>query len=255
MRRLLLVSSLLVMVAAPCFAQHGGAPAGGMHAAPAAHVAAPVARPVGPSHLASHPVPARATTHTSINRPPVHTYPSRPTGTATFNTYSNYGSQPYDFGSNVPGLGFDYTHYAAVHPNSRHYYGGSAYPFVGGSIFVPTPYYYGGDYAEPEEQPVESGQVQGPEQQGEITAEAPTEPPPAAPRSRAYSVAAPPMTEYTFVRRDGSLFFAVAYSWTNGTLQYVTQDGLRKIVPLSALDLDATSQFNEQRGVTFHLPA
>jgi hypothetical protein len=51
------------------------------------------------------------------------------------------------------------------------------------------------------------------------------------------------------------VFFAVAYSWVNGNLQYITQEGLRKIAPLTTLDLDATSQFNEQRGVPFRSPA
>jgi hypothetical protein len=61
--------------------------------------------------------------------------------------------------------------------------------------------------------------------------------------------------EYVFVRRDGSLLFAVAYSWDNGTLRYVTRDGLRRSVTRDALDMDATQQFNEQRGLSFHLPA
>ncbi len=61
--------------------------------------------------------------------------------------------------------------------------------------------------------------------------------------------------EYVFVRRDGTLLFAVAYSWDNGTLRYVTRDGLRRSVTQDTLDMDATQQFNEQRGVNFHLPA
>ena len=50
------------------------------------------------------------------------------------------------------------------------------------------------------------------------------------------------------------LLFAVAYSWDNGTLRYVTRDGLRRSVTRDALDMDATQQFNEQRGLSFHLP-
>jgi hypothetical protein len=57
------------------------------------------------------------------------------------------------------------------------------------------------------------------------------------------------------VRRDGTVFFAVAYAWENGTLRYVTSQGLRRTVTQDALDLDATRQFNEQRGLTFQLPA
>jgi hypothetical protein len=61
--------------------------------------------------------------------------------------------------------------------------------------------------------------------------------------------------EFVFVRRDGTVFFAVAYSWEKGTLRYITSQGLRRTVTQDALDLDATRQFNEQRGLNFRLPA
>jgi hypothetical protein len=61
--------------------------------------------------------------------------------------------------------------------------------------------------------------------------------------------------QYIFVRRDGTVFFAVAYAWENGTLRYITSDGLRRNIDKNALDLDATQQFNEQRGLNFRLPA
>ncbi len=60
---------------------------------------------------------------------------------------------------------------------------------------------------------------------------------------------------YVFVRRDGTVFFATAYAWENGTLRYITAEGLRRTVTADKLDLDATQQFNEQRGLTFRLPA
>jgi hypothetical protein len=60
--------------------------------------------------------------------------------------------------------------------------------------------------------------------------------------------------EFVFVRRDGTVFFAVAYSWEKGTLRYITSQGLRHTVAQDALDLDATKQFNEQRGLNFRLP-
>jgi hypothetical protein len=53
------------------------------------------------------------------------------------------------------------------------------------------------------------------------------------------------------VRRDGTVFFAVAYAWENGTLRYVTSEGLRRSVAHETLDLSATQQFNEQRGLNF----
>jgi len=65
----------------------------------------------------------------------------------------------------------------------------------------------------------------------------------------------PEQAEYVFVRQDGSLIFAVAYSLINDRLQYVTAEGLRRTIPLNTLDLNATQQFNEQRGVSIRLPA
>ena len=61
--------------------------------------------------------------------------------------------------------------------------------------------------------------------------------------------------QFIFVRRDGTVFFAVAYAWEKGTLRYITSQGLRHTVTQDALDLDATRQFNEQRGLNFRLPA
>jgi hypothetical protein len=43
----------------------------------------------------------------------------------------------------------------------------------------------------------------------------------------------------------------VAYAWENETLRYVTSEGLRHSVARETLDLSATQQFNEQRGLSF----
>jgi hypothetical protein len=56
------------------------------------------------------------------------------------------------------------------------------------------------------------------------------------------------------VRRDGGLVSAVAYTWENGTLRYVTPEGLRRSMSRDALDLNVTQQFNEQRGLNFRAP-
>ncbi|MGB6884775.1 MAG: hypothetical protein WBE10_12065, partial [Candidatus Acidiferrum sp.] len=61
--------------------------------------------------------------------------------------------------------------------------------------------------------------------------------------------------EYVFVRRDGTLFFATAFAWENGTLRYITREGLRHTMSLDQLDLNATQQFNQQRGLIFRMPA
>jgi hypothetical protein len=61
--------------------------------------------------------------------------------------------------------------------------------------------------------------------------------------------------EYVFVRRDGTVFFAVAYTWENGTLRYITNEGVRHSLAGENLDIDATQRFNEQRGLNFRSPA
>lgn len=75
------------------------------------------------------------------------------------------------------------------------------------------------------------------------------------PAAETASSAASDNEEFVFVRRDGTVFFAVAYAWEKGTLRYITSQGLRHTVTQDALDLDATRQFNEQRGLNFHAPA
>jgi hypothetical protein len=153
----------------------------------------------------------------------------------------------------VPGLGFDYPHFFATHPNAgRHFRHDSGFviPFIDGGFYLPVPMY--ADQGGPAPQADES--------------EAANQPPPvdqspardssSSSSSRMRSEPLPPeQTEYVFVRQDGSLIFAVAYSLINDRLQYVTAEGLRRTIPLNALDLNATQQFNEQRGVSIRLPA
>jgi hypothetical protein len=76
-----------------------------------------------------------------------------------------------------------------------------------------------------------------------------------APVSQAEVTPVGETSEYVFVRRDGTVFFAVAYAWENGTLRYVTSEGLRRSAAGDSLDLNATQQFNEQRGLNFRLPS
>jgi hypothetical protein len=63
-----------------------------------------------------------------------------------------------------------------------------------------------------------------------------------------------PVNEYVFVKRDGTRIFAVAYSMTKGSLQYITREGLRRSLALDSLDYDATEKSNEERGNTVNLP-
>ena len=159
----------------------------------------------------------------------------------------------------TPGLGFDYAHVAATHPNGvngrRHHgnefnEGAVLFPFSGGGYFVPTD--SGGAAVEGDGSVAEAA-----EEEAEVArAERPA-------RVRSVDrlpVLGPPapqtyVPEYVFVKRDGTVFFAVAYSWERGSLRYVSSEGLRRTLEREKLDLDATQQFNEQRGMVFRAPA
>jgi len=182
-----------------------------------------------------------------------------------------FGNQPYgrpnsanqnaffsDF-NGVPGLGFDYVHYAATHPGaSRRRFGNGAgyFPFFDTGFLLPYAPVYATDAQDdaPYALPPQDTQVLA----NDGSSAARRYPGYGLEAGSSYDViVAPqkPSESYVFVRRDGTLFFAVAYSWSDGTLNYVTQEGLRRSVGRDALDLDATQQFNEQRGLNFHSPA
>jgi hypothetical protein len=172
------------------------------------------------------------------------------------------------FSQDVPGLGFDYAHLAAVggsRGRSRGRFGDrdddrdrrrnfvAFFPFFGGGYYMPL---------FPEEYD-DTGNMADSEQTEGVEPDYYSE---RAPRPEEYAQNYPPgpaeaaspakpADEYVFVRRDGTLFFAVAYAWQDDTLRYVTGEGLRQSVESSALDLNATRQFNEQRGLNFRMPA
>ena len=153
----------------------------------------------------------------------------------------------------VPGLGFDYPHFFAVHPNAgRHFRHNSGFviPFIDGGFFLPVP--MSGDQNPVAPQAEDNGAANQPSQPEQNLARDTDR----NLRDRMQSEPLPPdQTEYVFVRQDGSLIFAVAYSLINDRLQYVTAEGLRRTIPLNTLDFAATQQFNEQRGVSIRLPA
>ena len=166
--------------------------------------------------------------------------------------------------SNVPGLGFDAVHVAATRGNrgrdrGEHGRGrgnefGVLFPFFdGGGYYVPTgPDMLG--YGQGDGQAVEDAEDQGPG--GD---DRPDRPPDRGGRMGEERL---PMEQpqkdveqYVFVRRDGTVFFAVAYSWDEGSLRYISSEGMKHSVSRDSLDLKATQQFNEERGLTFRAPA
>lgn len=236
-------------------------------AAPAMHAGAAhfTAGGHSPAHLGSsalahptvphHPAPVKpVSTHPSARTYPAPSQPGYVKMNMPFPNNGYYNNGDFnDGGIPVPGLGFDYVHFAAVHPGvfNHHFHGGGVVPFIGGGIYVPFEY-YSEPYPAPEqpaEPEVEPEQAQAAQQQEYST------PPAYAPPRERSNTALAPSPEYIFVRRDGSVFFAVAYSSSNGSLQYITRDGFRRVIPITTLDLDATSQFNEQRGLSFRSPA
>ena len=243
----------------------GGARGGGGHAMISApRAAAPSFSRAGgsaPSYRGA-PTSSRSLNMSGMQRSPVY----RGTRPAT-RTYNQRGYVP-DF-TGVPGLGFDWAHYAAVHPgygrggrgnNGSRYRG--YFPFFDSGFLLPyaDSYDYGDGYAD------------GPAQTAAYYDDAPAPPDPGSGYAdqadpRAYAASRPvhpydvvvtppnPNDAYIFVKRDGSVFFAVAYSWDAGSLSYITQEGVRRSVSRDDLDLTATQQFNEQRGFNFRVPA
>jgi hypothetical protein len=206
---------------------------------------------------------AHATVAPHVTAVPAGVHRTRPSGTATRSVSVASGLRnlplfPNDgfstFGA--PGLGFDYPHLAAVGggispPFSGRNRAGVGLGFGGFLLFSP------GVIVEPGEEAVQP--MPSPEEEAAANAPAPESASNVADQFLPYpgAPAALPRdtSEYVFVRRDGGLLFAVAYSWDNGVLRYVTRDGVRRSVAQDMLDMNATQQFNEQRGLSFHLPA
>jgi hypothetical protein len=187
--------------------------------------------------------------------------PSPRVGSPIRNHGSGNSGRPLRSQDIVPGLGFDYPHFAATHPNGIHDrdrnrgFGAAYFPlFYGGGYYMPL---FPDDVDEApaaEAQQVDAGQpepVQTASRPGDYE---PRQNRPPAAQPVAVANAEPEVEPYVFVRRDGTLFFATAYAWENGTLRYITSEGLRHTVTADKLDLDATQQFNEQRGLTFRSP-
>jgi hypothetical protein len=185
-------------------------------------------------------------------------------GTGSFANSFNFTGQ-----NGVPGLGFDFPHLAAVGGNFRfnppgfgrgmnHHrdFGGN---FGTGILFGGFPYY--SDFSDYQQEP------QQPQQPQVIVIQQPV---PAAPSEQqiapsrdtipeAAQPAPPPapvrdIGEFILVRRDGRIVFASVFSVTGTQVQYVTPEGIRRVLPLSELDASATQEMNEARGTTlqFH---
>jgi hypothetical protein len=251
MRRIWMVASFALILPVVARAQHRGEMGTGMG------MPAPAVAAHGVSGGAPHVV-ARVSAGTRPATTVVHRTRAVGTPSRNITVASSAANLPvFSTAMNVPGLGFDYPHLAAVGPHQGHGRFGSRQN-------IPFGYGYGGFLLSSPEivvenpQAVEEAQQAPPDDNGIGPAGVD------GPRDSQYAYVPrttpapePPAdaSEYVFVRRDGGLLFAVAYSWDNGTLRYVTRDGVRKTVTQDSLDMDATQQFNEQRGLSFRVPA
>ena len=240
MRRIWMVASFVLIVPVVASAQHRG---GMGAAAPVVNVAPHVVSGSAPHMIARVPAGSRPGT-TVVHR-------TRAAGSPNRNVSVSSGLTT---DTSVPGLGFDFPHLAAVSPRRGRGRGfGQNVPFGFGGFLLSSP-----EILVENPQAVEEAQQAAPEETAQNAVA--TDGSPSSERqylSRTSPAPEPPVdtSEYVFVRRDGGLLFAVAYSWDNGTLRYVTRDGLRKSVTQDALDMIATQQFNEQRGLSFRVPA
>lgn len=266
-------------------AQHAGTSAGAPAAAPAPRS--------GVSHVSTGTMSARA--HHAAPTAPVIV---RGTGTAHRSGGTNSGSSSgstgttssgsntsvavfnpdtgtttfQDFTGQVPGLGFDFAHLAAINGNlaekalidpatqaeialaerlNRGRVGGSAFflsDFGGGAPV----------YEAPEAQPQAAPQIIIVQQPAAATASAPVAAAtaPAAPQVEEEPVAVKSATEasdFLFVLKSGVMVAAVAFTRQGDQLVYVTKEGNRRTMSVSTIDSEATTQVNAARGVPLKL--
>ncbi len=283
-------------------AQHGGVAAGA--SAPAAAPAAPLTGRV--SHSATYgsgslhphrgaPVGVHATGTARHATSPTETTATSTSTAAAQNVTPNVVVVPADSGitlqdltGQVPGLGFDYEHLAAISGNlaekalidpvtmeelalaERFNRGG-----VGGSAYLLGGYGYG--YAGGDA-PVDNGDPSGDPQdaQAQPAVAAPQPPPqiiilqqPAGPsgsagqsyggadgRTEAAQAKAAPLPEasdFLLVLKSGVMVSAVAFTRQGDELIYVTKEGNRRTMSVATIDSDATSKINAARGTSLKL--
>jgi hypothetical protein len=250
MRRTLILASFLLAVPSFAAAQHHGAMGGGGSLVVAVpHGMAPMGHPAARVATGTHAVAAPGVVHH------VHVGGTVNHGVSVASGMRNLPLFPSD-ASNVPGLGFDYPHFAAANSagqgfGRRHRFDRAGLGFgFGGFLLSPDVIVVEGQPGEGQPVVEETTAAQNAGAENDRDAADQFLPSAGAPAPLPRAAA-----EYVFVRRDGSLLFAVGYSWDNGTLRYVTRDGFRRSVTQDALDLGATQQFNEQRGLNFRMPA
>ena len=246
--------------------------------APAPQPAAPASpaatRSAGPSGSAPASASSGSATRTQSNRE------SGGTRIASGSHRANRNVPPAEpVGSDglqdVPGLGFDFPHLAAIaraQGRSTHFgrneHNGQG--FLTPIFFGGYPYYaddFGMDQQAPpavQESMQESGQPPQPQPQIIVIQEsAPSrqaadsgngpDGPDAAASAVSPEEAIPDRGNFVLVRRDGRVFFASLFSVVGTQLQYITPEGIRRTLPMAELDADSTEQMNEARGTSIQI--
>lgn len=126
-------------------------------------------------------------------------------------------------------------------------------------ILFGSPYYYddsNGD--QPDQQAAQPSLQEGPDaadgnqvRAADSGGDAGSPPAPAADSQPPDPV--PDIGNFIFVRQDGSILLASAFSVIGEQLRYVTPDGIRHTLAMSDLNTQATEQMNEARGTTVQL--
>jgi hypothetical protein len=177
---------------------------------------------------------------------------------------TNFGGTPIPLGqllNPAPGLGFDFTHLAAINANlatqaiidplTQYQLAlAESLPRVQPTGFIPA--YSGGAVVVAPAQP-QVIVVQQPVPQPAATQQTAAAP---APAPRAAGPPAPPLPdvgEFLLVLRDGKVIHAVAFSKEGNQIVYITAQGMRLAVAVDQLNLEATEKRNAERGTILHL--
>lgn len=268
MRRLLILGVLFVTITAltPAHQHASYAPAvmpSSMHSVAVATVS--------PNHLlsaapASHLRPSHSSVAPEIHpvvhpKPPAHPAPPKPLPPSHGTNPPNSGNSGTSTCNNnaAPGTGSNSQQFSGTNPSAGGCspVAGVVLPLFGGEAFYLPVAYIPDSTAADQEQ----GNSQPDTQANDSNAQSDSDRQPSDDQTSASAASQPdsyppeePLAEFVFVRRDGSTFNAVGYTFLNDNLRYITDDGLRRSVPLDSLDFDSTRKSNEERGLTINLP-
>lgn len=260
----LLVAGLF-LISTAASAQQRTAPA-----RPAWHIA-PVGRssPVTRGAIAARPIivhlPANSRTQGVGTRVSESVSGRDASSLSDANGFISSGASTFDIGqllgNNVPGLGFDYSHLAALNQNL----GERAFtdpatqeqlaleerllqstPAFGGVIP-----FLGGGYAEPAVEPEPPQPTVIVLQQPAAPAEAASAP--SAARPAEGQAPLPDVGEFVLVLHNGNQIKAVAFTRQQDQIIYITKDGVRDAFPAADLDTARTKRLNQQHGTPLQL--